>query len=134
MKQIGKLKIKKMIKLVNQGEKAISKWRGYLFLQTTAFIIPTTAFIFKLLCSYFQLLFSSRYFLPKSGHLLHLHSFEKRRFRDVAQPGSALVWGARGRWFESSHPDETKARTIKSWLFFAPNCAKINRSSTQAML
>lgn len=28
--------------------------------------------------------------------------------RDVAQPGSALAWGARGRWFESSHPDEGK--------------------------
>lgn len=26
--------------------------------------------------------------------------------RDVAQPGSALVWGARGRWFESSRPDQ----------------------------
>ena len=26
--------------------------------------------------------------------------------RVVAQPGSALVWGARGRWFESSSPDE----------------------------
>ena len=25
--------------------------------------------------------------------------------RDVAQPGSVLAWGARGRWFESSHPD-----------------------------
>ena len=24
----------------------------------------------------------------------------------MAQPGSALVWGARGRWFESSPPDE----------------------------
>jgi hypothetical protein len=28
-------------------------------------------------------------------------------FRDVAQPGSALAWGARGRWFESSRPDKT---------------------------
>ena len=27
------------------------------------------------------------------------------QFRDVAQPGSVLAWGARGRWFESSHPD-----------------------------
>ena len=27
------------------------------------------------------------------------------RIRDVAQPGSVLAWGARGRWFESSHPD-----------------------------
>jgi hypothetical protein len=26
-------------------------------------------------------------------------------FRVVAQPGSALVWGASGRWFESSPPD-----------------------------
>ena len=25
--------------------------------------------------------------------------------RDVAQPGSVLAWGARGRWFKSSHPD-----------------------------
>ena len=28
------------------------------------------------------------------------------KFRDVAQPGSVLAWGARGRWFESSHPDQ----------------------------
>src|SRR5688500_3948902 len=27
------------------------------------------------------------------------------RQRDVAQPGSALRSGRRGRWFESSHPD-----------------------------
>src|SRR5690606_14034478 len=26
--------------------------------------------------------------------------------RDVAQPGSVLAWGARGRWVESSHPDK----------------------------
>src|SRR5687768_8526781 len=26
--------------------------------------------------------------------------------RDVAQPGSALAWGARGRRFESSRPDQ----------------------------
>ncbi len=25
--------------------------------------------------------------------------------RGVAQPGSALAWGASGRWFESSRPD-----------------------------
>jgi hypothetical protein len=28
----------------------------------------------------------------------------------VAQPGSALVWGARGRWFESSPPDKKLKR------------------------
>jgi hypothetical protein len=27
------------------------------------------------------------------------------KFRDVAQPGSALAWGARGRKFESCRPD-----------------------------
>ena len=26
--------------------------------------------------------------------------------RDVAQSGSVHAWGACGRWFESSHPDE----------------------------
>jgi hypothetical protein len=26
--------------------------------------------------------------------------------RDVAQPGSVLRSGRRGRWFESSHPDK----------------------------
>src|SRR3989304_5487543 len=30
--------------------------------------------------------------------------------RDVAQPGSALAWGARGRWFESSRPDQDPTR------------------------
>ena len=28
------------------------------------------------------------------------------KFRDVAQPGSAHVWGAWGRKFESCHPDK----------------------------
>ena len=32
-------------------------------------------------------------------------------FRDVAQPGSALAWGARGRKFESCRPDEQEARS-----------------------
>ncbi len=27
-------------------------------------------------------------------------------WRGVAQPGSALAWGARGRWFKSSRPDQ----------------------------
>ncbi len=68
--------------------------------------------------------------LKKAGKLLLFHSkllnyvvylsdsFEDLEFavtfairfiisiRDVAQPGSAHVWGAWGRWFESSHPDK----------------------------
>jgi hypothetical protein len=27
-------------------------------------------------------------------------------YRDVAQPGSALAWGARGRQFKSGRPDQ----------------------------
>ena len=34
--------------------------------------------------------------------------------RGVAQPGSALAWGASGRWFESSHPDWPRA--IPEWV------------------
>src|SRR5205085_2902352 len=32
--------------------------------------------------------------------------------RDVAQPGSALPWGGRGRWFESSRPEGHKLRNL----------------------
>ena len=35
-----------------------------------------------------------------------LHSDSVSRHRDVAQPGSALDWGSRGRGFESRHPDQ----------------------------
>jgi hypothetical protein len=40
--------------------------------------------------------------------------------RDVAQPGSALAWGARGRKFESCHPDPSKQRAseISEALYF----------------
>ena len=31
--------------------------------------------------------------------------YKVRFYRDVAQPGSVLRSGRRGRWFESSHPD-----------------------------
>ena len=39
------------------------------------------------------------------------------KIRDVAQPGSVLAWGARGRWFESSHPDFYTA-SIANPIFF----------------
>ena len=37
-------------------------------------------------------------------------------FRDVAQPGSAFAWGARGRWFESSRPDIQIASDVRQTL------------------
>jgi hypothetical protein len=43
------------------------------------------------------------------------------RLRDVAQPGSVLAWGARGRWFESSHPDQQKADDSPLFLDPKPN-------------
>ncbi len=39
--------------------------------------------------------------------LNHSYLYLLLLFRDVAQPGSALRSGRRGRWFESSHPDST---------------------------
>src|SRR6185312_9426637 len=36
----------------------------------------------------------------------------KKLFRDVAQPGSALRSGRRGRWFESSHPDKKSNQNL----------------------
>lgn len=32
--------------------------------------------------------------------------------RDVAQSGSVLVWGARGRKFKSCHPDRLKMKGL----------------------
>lgn len=43
-----------------------------------------------------------------------------KEFRDVAQSGSVLAWGARGRWFESSHPDlrgQNRIRLVLSSFF-----------------
>lgn len=36
------------------------------------------------------------------------------KFRDVAQSGSAPVWGTGGRWFKSSHPDHAAVAQWKS--------------------
>lgn len=42
------------------------------------------------------------------------------RFREVAQLVSARVWGARGRWFESSLPDEKGVQQSLDSFFCAP--------------
>ena len=44
--------------------------------------------------------------------ILKLFVFDFIFFRDVAQPGSAHVWGAWGRKFESCHPDFLKISTF----------------------
>lgn len=38
--------------------------------------------------------------------------------RDVAQPGSAFAWGARGRWFESSRPDRREINRTVGLFFY----------------
>ena len=46
-------------------------------------------------------------------------------FRDVAQPGSVLAWGARGRKFKSCHPDQLNLDLLRSRFFYFSNL-KIN--------
>ena len=55
-------------------------------------------------------------------------------YRDVAQPGSALRSGRRGREFESPHPDnkETQSRNIcRVAFFFCPYCPTIVRPCSE---
>lgn len=64
-------------------------------------------------------------------------NFRLQKFRRVAQPGSALPWGGRGRWFKSSHADIARAFVPKplfvqgllSFPATAP-CAEIGFSKT----
>ena len=37
--------------------------------------------------------------------------------RSVAQPGSALVWGASGRGFKSRHSDHYKALLLQGFFY-----------------
>ena len=45
-------------------------------------------------------------------------------FRDVAQPGSAHVWGAWGRKFKSCHPDERASNFWCSFFMLTTNADK----------
>ena len=64
--------------------------------------------------SIFLLLMALRKILIVVSH--NCPKFAAPNVRVVAQPGSALVWGARGRWFESSLPDITLL--AESYLFW----------------
>lgn len=44
------------------------------------------------------------------GESLVLQCIEYYSYRDVAQSGSATVWGTGGRKFKSCHPDNTKGK------------------------
>lgn len=43
---------------------------------------------------------------------------QKNFNRSIAQPGSALVWGASGRGFKSRYSDQIRKRPLFSGLFF----------------
>ena len=45
---------------------------------------------------------------------------QPQKDRGVAQLASALAWGARGRKFESSHPDQIKKETRLRLFFLFP--------------
>ena len=48
---------------------------------------------------------------------LHLHTHTQNHLRGVAQPGSVLDWGSRGREFKSLHSDiRSQQSTVKSRL------------------
>ena len=49
--------------------------------------------------------------------------------RVVAQPGSALAWGARGRWFESSPPDFQAASIEVAFLFCSHSISILHYSN-----
>ena len=53
-------------------------------------------------------------------YLLSFPDWNKKTSRDVAQLGSVLAWGARGRRFKSCHPDEKNDTyiIIRKCLFF----------------
>lgn len=58
---------------------------------------------------------SAKYFLfyiRKIGYLCI-----RNKVRGVAQLASALAWGARGRMFESSHPDKIEKADFRSAFF-----------------
>ncbi len=48
---------------------------------------------------------------------LKISPYNLASVRGVAQPGSALAWGARGREFESRRPDQTDYGSVltKNW-------------------
>ena len=43
----------------------------------------------------------------------------------MAQSGSVLAWGASGRWFESSHPDQEKASKTLLGFFISETRQKL---------
>src|SRR5947209_14190879 len=55
--------------------------------------------------------------------------------RDVAQPGRALAWGARGRQFKSARPDQSTSSTVFSnlWLLaMQGTCNRVLSSSSRS--
>lgn len=63
---------------------------------------------------------------------LNILSFALQNLRGVAQPGSALVWGASGRRFKSGRPDQILDCQISHSLRLREN-TKMYSSITQPL-
>lgn len=57
--------------------------------------------------------------MSKSAFETRIHSLSSR---SVAQSGSALAWGARGRRFESFHSDQKKIQGLNLFFRLSPFC------------
>ncbi len=71
----------------------------------------------------YNLFILKRQIIKKYLHFLKKWNIPLKSSRNVAQPGSALVWGASGRGFKSRHSDHLEkinADTIKCPLFLYP--------------
>ena len=60
---------------------------------------------------------SAEGFFTKKRNFCLIFAALESTIRDVAQPGSALAWGARGRKFESCRPDHKVKASAKAGAF-----------------
>lgn len=56
----------------------------------------------------------------KKDCILESYRLYYRACRGVAQPGRVLAWGARGRRFDSCHPDHKIQSAIGRFIFLSP--------------
>lgn len=74
----------------------------------------------KLIPTFFKIVLAS---VERYEYIIPCCQTDSGLLRDVAQFGSALDWGSRGRWFESSRPDQKLlARLFGVGLFYFQVC------------
>src|SRR5882724_6120595 len=77
---------------------------------------------------------SAEGFFTKKRNFCLIFAALESTIRDVAQPGSALAWGARGRKFESCRPDHKVKASAKAGAFsFCPLGIPGNRAERTSL-